>query len=115
MLPVRSLLAVQHVVTQDKHSFEVYGYDILIDTNLKPWLLEVNASPSLQTDTPDDFKLKYNMIYDALTLVDMENKFGGQVPGSHGGSVLVLHCFLHFLEQLLLFISSAFLFWDRWS
>lgn len=84
-LCARSLLAVQHVVTQDKHSFEIYGYDILVDADLKPWLIEVNASPSMMTDTAADFKLKYNLVYDALTLTDMENKLWGHIPTSHGG------------------------------
>ena len=49
--------------------FELFGFDILIDSNLKPWLLEVNLSPSLNTDSPLDLKIKGEMISDMLTLV----------------------------------------------
>lgn len=51
-----------------------YGYDIIIDENLKPWLLEVNASPSLSADTVDDHTLKYGVLTDVLDLVDLEHK-----------------------------------------
>ena len=38
---VHSLKAVQGVMINDRHCFECYGYDIIIDAQLKPWLVEV--------------------------------------------------------------------------
>jgi len=45
------------------------GFDILIDQNSRPWLLEVNLSPSLNIDAPIDLKIKGEMIADMFTLV----------------------------------------------
>ncbi|XP_023402149.1 tubulin polyglutamylase TTLL5 isoform X2 [Loxodonta africana] len=49
--------------------FELYGFDVLIDSTLKPWLLEVNLSPSLACDAPLDLKVKASMISDMFTIV----------------------------------------------
>ncbi|XP_068683988.1 tubulin polyglutamylase TTLL5-like [Montipora foliosa] len=48
--------------------FEIYGFDILIDENLRPWLLEVNLSPSLACDSPLDLKIKSHLVSDMFNL-----------------------------------------------
>jgi len=49
--------------------FEIYGFDILIDKKLKPWLLEVNVLPSLSSSSQFDKTVKTLLICDAMTLV----------------------------------------------
>lgn len=49
--------------------FELYGFDVIIDKNLKPWLLEVNVLPSLSSSSPFDKIIKTMLICDVLTLV----------------------------------------------
>lgn len=48
--------------------FELLGFDVLVDEDLKPWLIEINHSPSWSTDTVFDFELKRRVIRDALYL-----------------------------------------------
>jgi tubulin polyglutamylase TTLL1 len=47
----------------------MYGFDILLDSVLKPWLIEINASPSLSTTTKTDKDLKLNLINDVYRIV----------------------------------------------
>jgi tubulin polyglutamylase TTLL9 len=66
---VRSQLSVQKIMINDRNSFALYGYDIMIDDNLKVWLIEINACPSLTASTPADWKLKTDMLHDMLSIV----------------------------------------------
>lgn len=68
-LIITSLKSVQSVMFNDKHCFEMYGYDILIDSNLKPWLIEINASPSLTDTTIEDRLLKKSVLNDVFNIV----------------------------------------------
>ena len=54
--------------------FELLGIDIMIDDNNKPWLLEVNHTPSFATDTPLDSLIKKNYIRDSMKLMNINLK-----------------------------------------
>lgn len=79
--------------------FELYGFDILLDSKLKPWLLEVNISPSLSSSSPLDKRIKSVLIADTLNLVgtfpydrkqyekDTESTYKTRLMGSGGAKV----------------------------
>jgi len=52
--------------------FEILGFDILLDHKLKPWLLEVNHSPSFHADTPFDKRVKTELISDTIKLLRLD-------------------------------------------
>jgi hypothetical protein len=49
--------------------FELYGFDILLDASLTPWLLEVNTGPNLAAPTPMDMHIKCRIAAEMLHLV----------------------------------------------
>jgi len=56
-------------MVQHKHCFELYGYDVLLDDTCRPWLIEINASPSLSTNSVEDKILKKQLIRDVMDIV----------------------------------------------
>lgn len=66
---VHSLKAVAPVIANDRHCFECYGYDIIIDNKLKPWLVEVNASPSISSTTANDRILKHKLLDNVFNII----------------------------------------------
>lgn len=73
---IKTILSIEHKIftAAENHlpyrnnCFELLGFDILIDDNLKPWLIEVNLSPSLACESPLDLKIKSDLIVDLLNM-----------------------------------------------
>ena len=64
--------AMANNVPQRDNCFELLGFDILIDSMLEPWLIEVNLSPSLGCDSPLDQRVKASLIADLFTLIGVK-------------------------------------------
>uniref|UniRef100_A0A8C3BR84 Tubulin--tyrosine ligase-like protein 5 n=1 Tax=Cairina moschata TaxID=8855 RepID=A0A8C3BR84_CAIMO len=75
---------LRYLKQEGRDTAELYGFDVLIDDTLKPWLLEVNLSPSLACDAPLDLKIKASMLSDMFTLVG----FVCQDPGQRSGRAI---------------------------
>jgi tubulin polyglutamylase TTLL6/13 len=75
------------VKTQDERSrlFEILGFDILIDEQLNPWLIEVNNNTSLKGGSPLDEELKLSVIKGALTIVHLKRSFKAKVMARQRG------------------------------
>lgn len=81
-LIVKTLIAVQPSLSHVYHScqpddidnamcFEILGFDILLDCKAKPWLIEVNHAPSFRTETELDRLVKFQALYDAFELINV--------------------------------------------
>lgn len=56
---------------KNEKSFEILGFDIILDQDYKPWLLEVNHAPSFATDSQLDTLVKYSVINDTMKLLNV--------------------------------------------
>ena len=69
-LCVKTLLCVDGSVPMQPNSFELFGFDVILDDDMRPWLLEVNASPSMSRENVLDRRIKEALIRDTVALVD---------------------------------------------
>jgi tubulin polyglutamylase TTLL6/13 len=63
--------------------FEVLGFDVLVDSDLRPWLLEVNFTPSFTTDSQLDHRVKHSVIHDTLKLISLNEKCYSKLDKIH--------------------------------
>lgn len=76
-LIIKSILGGEHYVQaamkkynlSRNNCFEIFGYDVILDSELKPWLLEVNLSPSLACESPLDLTIKSNLLADTFNMI----------------------------------------------
>jgi len=71
---IAALKKIQNVNnnTNRSNSFDIFGFDIILDSDLKPWILEVNLSPSLAFDSPLDFHIKANLLADTFNILGVK-------------------------------------------
>ncbi|XP_014298226.1 tubulin monoglutamylase TTLL4 [Microplitis demolitor] len=65
--PINTLIRTN--TTNRYTCFELFGVDILLDESYKPWLLEFNVSPSLQSASALDIAVKGPMIKNVFNIV----------------------------------------------
>ncbi|CAJ1030658.1 Tubulin-tyrosine ligase family, putative [Leishmania lindenbergi] len=88
-LITRTLIAVRPVINDAIRRvpmpgsyFELYGFDVMLDADLNPFLIEVNTLPSLESSSAFDYATKTNVAADLLNLVMLEPFERNMTPGS---------------------------------
>ena len=79
-LLAKTLIAAQAHVASKYNSFfrrrnacfELFGFDVMLDRDVRPWLIEVNVSPDLASTSPLDRQLKGTLAADTLHLVGIK-------------------------------------------
>jgi tubulin polyglutamylase TTLL6/13 len=59
---------------ENSSCFEILGFDIMLDYKLRPWLIEVNHSPSFNTDSDLDKDVKNTVIGDSIKLLNLSSE-----------------------------------------
>lgn len=62
-----TLKGTQDAMDHRPNTFEVYGFDLILDESLRPWVIEVNLSPACNERTDWLIKMVDDMSLDLLT------------------------------------------------
>jgi len=60
---------------------ELFGFDVMLDRHLKPWILEVNISPSLHSQSQLDVNIKGKLVRDLLNITGFTIPTRDQLTG----------------------------------
>ncbi|CAH8463011.1 unnamed protein product [Dicrocoelium dendriticum] len=71
-LIILTLLSQASETPKVPNAYELLGFDILVDSHLRPWLLEVNANPSLSNQCMVDEVVKKPLLNSILEMLRLE-------------------------------------------
>eukprot|EP00354_Favella_ehrenbergii_P012446 CAMPEP_0170453154 /NCGR_PEP_ID=MMETSP0123-20130129/1822_1 /TAXON_ID=182087 /ORGANISM="Favella ehrenbergii, Strain Fehren 1" /LENGTH=170 /DNA_ID=CAMNT_0010715415 /DNA_START=1262 /DNA_END=1775 /DNA_ORIENTATION=+ len=71
IITVQPQLQQSIAVARRRSPTAVLGFDIMLDAKLKPWMLEVNHTPSFGSDTQVDAQVKTGLIRNTLEIIQM--------------------------------------------
>ncbi len=63
-------MSCEDQISARRNSFEMFGYDLMVDRDCNPWLIEVNSSPSMEKSTPVTEKLVEMVLADTVKLIE---------------------------------------------
>ncbi|KAF5400197.1 hypothetical protein PHET_06553 [Paragonimus heterotremus] len=72
VLIILTLLSQASSTPKVPNAYELFGFDILVDSHLRPWLIEVNANPSLSNDCIVDELVKKPLIKSILEMLRLD-------------------------------------------
>ena len=91
MVPIieTTLMSVRQKINKNNRKFcmEIFGYDFMVDSAMKPWLIEVNTNPCLEESNKllrdliprmldDAFKLTIDMMFPPMTSAKIAEALG---------------------------------------
>lgn len=78
---IQTLKTVTDVIETKPRCFELYGFDIILDSNYKPWLLEVNLSPAC-AERSDFLTQTLDSMGEGLLKIVLDGEYGEPIYDS---------------------------------